>query len=311
MERQEIRNHRHGIVKRLVDRLFPERQIIVRTEGRVSFIRVPRWIQVFLVVLVAGSGAWMAFTSVSFVVHERIVAGKDNQIADARLRYHVVIGQIAEYQRRFRTTINDLEENHTLMLGLVERNAYLQENLASIETQLKSTRADRATIIRTRERLKNELTDLQNNMSSLASHNYALRGNLDNVESGLQSALVERNRALFEGNRMRVQIEMLEARLGDIEESQQEAVQRLNDRAVAEIDSIEKLVKLTGLKIEQLIKIDGGVRKAQGGPFIAARSDGVAGGNLKADLANLHVRLEHWQALDRIARRLPLTSPLK
>ena len=135
MERQEFRNHRRGILKRLVNRLFPERQILLRTEGRVSYLRIPRWAQVFAVLLVAVMGAWTAFTSVSYFVHERIFDAKDNQIANARLRHHVVIGELAGYAGKYSAVVRDLEENHRVMLGLLKRNSALKQDLASVENQ--------------------------------------------------------------------------------------------------------------------------------------------------------------------------------
>ena len=310
MERQEFRKHRRGILKRLANRLFPDRQILLRTEGRVSYLQIPRWAQVFTVLLVAAMGAWTAFTSVSYFVHERIFDAKDNQIANARLRHHVVIGELAEYSGKYSAIVRDLEENHRVMLGLLKRNTALKQDLATVENQLETTKADRSTVVDAREGLKRQLAEIQNQIESLATHNYALRGNLDNVETGLQSALAERNRALFEGNRMRNHISMLENRLVSLEETQHDAVQRLTDRTVAKIDGIAKVIGLTGLKAESFLAADDTISSGQGGPFIEAGADGIAGGGLKADLANLNTRLEHWKALEKVMRRLPLTSPL-
>ncbi len=310
MDRQEFRKHRRGILKRLANRLFPERQIFLRTEGRVSYLRIPRWVQVFTVLLLATTGAWVAFTSVSFFVYERIFDAKDNQIANARLAYHVVIGEVAESVEKYSAIVRDLEENHRVMLGLLKRNTVLKQDLASVESQLETTKADRAKVVETREGLKRQLAEIQNRFQSLATNNYALRGNLDNVETGLQSALAERNRALFEGNRMRDRVALLEGRLASLEETQRDAVQRLTDRAVAKIDGIAKVIELTGLKPESLLKADNSLFLGQGGTFIEAGADGIAGGGLKADLANLNTRLEYWKALEKVMRQMPVTSPL-
>ncbi len=70
--------------KRFVDilhRLFPERQLLLRTGGRASFIRFSRRAQIALVAVLVLAGTWSAFTSVSYMLHYQVLALKDNQIA--------------------------------------------------------------------------------------------------------------------------------------------------------------------------------------------------------------------------------------
>ena len=311
MERQDFRKFRHGWSKRLGNRIFPERQVFLRTAGRVSFVRISPLFQVFVVALIAVTVGWMAFTSVDYFLHGRILAAKDNQIANARLAYHSLLAEVAEYQKKFTIAVRDLEENHSLMLSLVEQNTTLQQNLQTVENQLQTTRADRQMVASARHNLKIQLNSIEDKMRSLASHNFLLRGDLDNVETGLESALAERNMALFEGNRMRRKINELQIRLSNLQTTQIEAVQRLSGRAASEIEAIERVVGIAGIKTAQLLGTGNGLPKGQGGPFIAVQRDDSPANRLKADLANLHLRLDHWGKLEDMVRRLPLSSPLK
>ncbi|MEE8507124.1 MAG: DUF5930 domain-containing protein, partial [Kiloniellales bacterium] len=266
----------------IVHRLFPERQLLLRTGGRSSFVRISRRAQIMLVAVLVLAGTWSAFISVSYVLHHQVLAVKDSQIASGRLAYRSLLREVSEYQRKFASVTLDLEENHALTLNLVVGNAALQQNLRSVEDRLTRTEEERVQVIAVRENLNGQLREIEDRMSALAGRNFDLKDNLGAVEGDLQTALVERNRALFEGNRMRRHIKGLEARLGNLQKAELESVQNLTDRAVTYIDSMERVVALAGLAVDQLLKADAGLPKGQGGPFIEAEPDALPADRLKA-----------------------------
>lgn len=297
--------------------LFPERQILLRTEGRVAHLRLPRRLQIAAFSFLLMLGAWGIFASVSYVIHDQVLVSKENQIANARLAYRSLLGEVVEYQRKFNSITRDLEENHGLMLGLVEQNASLQKSLTNVEKQLRYTEKEREQIVAARERLKGQLAEIEDSMHSLASNNFALKGNLDTVEADLQSALSERNRVQFESDRMRRHINELEGRLVDLQETQKDAVRRLTERTVSYIDSMEKVLQIAGLDVDQVVAADQRPRKGkgQGGPFIAAGTDRRAGddlpgGRLKSELASLEQQLLRWEAVQGVMQKMPLVAPL-
>ncbi len=310
MREQHPRDGWWGRIARWVRRLFPQRHIFFHTKGRISYIPVSRRAQITLVTALVLVGAWSAFTSVSLVVHEKVLANRDIDIVNARLAYHSLLGEVVEYQRKFTSITLDLEENHALMLHLVERNTVLRQNLKSVAHRLTTTDEERKEVIAVREHLKGQLREIEDRMSALANRNFALKGNLGTVEVDLQTALVERNRALFEGNRMRRHINDLETRLGDLQEAELESVQRLTDRAVASIQSMENVVRLTGLTADRLLEADTGLPRGQGGPFIEVEPDALPADRLKANLSTLNARLQYSQALESVMRKLPLSAPL-
>ena len=310
MRMRHLRDGREGWVARWMRRHFPQRHLFFRTKGRISYIPIPGRAQITLVIVVALVGAWSAFSSVSLVFHEKILASRDIDIADARRAYRGLLGEVSEYQKKFATITLDLEENHVLMLNLVERNTVLQQNLKSVAYRLTMTDEERKDVIAARQNLKGQLREIEDRMNALANHNFTLRDNLGTVEVDLQTALVERNRALFEGNRMRRHINDLETRLGELQEAELESVQRLTDRAVAYIESMEKVVRLTGLTADRLLEADTGLPRGQGGPFIEVEPDALPADRLKANLSTLNARLQHSQALESVMRKLPLSAPL-
>ena len=310
MRERHLRDGWRGRSARWVRRRFPQRHLFFHSKGRISYIPVSRRVQITLVTVLALVGAWSAYTSVSLVLHEKILASRDIDIANARLAYHSLLGEVVEYQRKFTSITLDLEENHALMLNLVERNSVLQRNLKSVAHRLTTTDEERREVIAVREHLKGQLRQIEDRMGNLANRNFALKGNLGTVEGDLQTALAERNRALFDGNRMRRHINDLETRLGELQEAELQSVQRLTDRTVAYIESVEKVVRLTGLTADRLLEADTGSPRGQGGPFIAVEPDALPADRLKANLSTLDARLQHSLALESVMRKVPLSAPL-
>lgn len=299
-----------GRLRRWLAKAFPERQILVRTEGRVAHVRVSRHVQIALVSGLFLIGGWGVFTSVSYLIHDQVLAAKDGQIANARLAYKSLLGEVAEYQKKFKAITHDLEANHGLMLGLIEQNASLQKSLNQVERQLRTTEAEREQVIATRERLKAQLAEIEDNLRQLSNRNYALKDNLNSTEADLQAALAERNQALFESNRMRRHIRELESRLVELQTAQEESIRRLSERTLAHIDTMERVIQTAGLDVEALLRADKSRTAGQGGPFIAAGADDLPGHKLRSDLGHLDMQISRWEALQGLMQKLPLAPPL-
>lgn len=300
-------------VRRFVRQLFPERQFFIRTDGRVAHIRFSHRVQIAVSAVVIAAGAWVAFSTASYVFHDDVLAAKDKQIANVRLAYRSLLGEVAEYQKKFTAMSGDLEQYHEMMLSLAEQNTALQRNLNSIESQLRSTETERESVLSARENLKGRLGELERDMKGLANRNFTLKDNLTTIEQELQSVVAERNQALFEGTRMRRKIEGLESRMAALQSTQKDVVQRLTERTVATVEEFAKVVELAGLDVQQLMGETASPSANQGGPFINAgevKSDGEPVDLLQVGLTNLDVHLNQLEGLQAILGRLPLALPM-
>ncbi len=246
---------------------FPERQVHIRTNGHVNFFKISTAIQVVLIFSITAAFIWTGYSSWSFSQHIHIVDFKNNQISNARLAYHSLLGEVAEYQKKFRGITEDLESNHSLMLGLVEKNSSLRQSLNSVSRQLVATQTERGKIELARENLKSELVGIEDKLRETASRNFLLKDNLSTAENDLNSVMAERNAALFEGVRVRralkdlefqrrSEITALDTRLAQLQEDQETSVQRLTSRTIQSIESKEKLIEMAGLKPDKVLKLD-------------------------------------------------------
>jgi len=307
------RNRRWSFWSRLqalADRLFPERQVHLRTEGRITFVRFTQRVQIAMLLVVLVAGGWAAYTTVSYMRNEEVLAAKDGQIADSKQAYRTLLGEVSEYQKKFADLTTDMEDSSSLMLGLVEKNASLQKSLSQVSRKLTLTRSEREKIASAREQLKNKLSSIETKMRNMSNQNFSLADTLSTAEADLQNALSERNQALYDGTRMSRRIKNLESRLADLQNTEEEAIKRLTASTANYIETMEKVVSVAGLDLKRLLKGYELPESGQGGPFIAAGLEDLPGKEMKERLANLDVHLTRWEALQDVMQKIPLSPPL-
>lgn len=119
---------------------FPERQIYIRSEGRVQFFSLSPMTQAIM----AGTGllalGWVAFTSVNTVFKDRIIAVKEshfreaqasyeNRLANLQSSYDELNRALVDAEDRFKAVADDLEARHRTLATIVEGKASLQASL--------------------------------------------------------------------------------------------------------------------------------------------------------------------------------------
>ena len=288
-------------------RIFPDREIMLRTDARVWFFRISGRVQMAAVAGAAIFAAWATYASVSYVVHDGIIAAKDNEILNVRLSYRSLLNEVSDYQNKFTTLTKELEENHGLMLDLVEKNANLQRNLKSAETKLQSSDRQKRKVVAVREALKSRLNEIEREMKSLNAHNFKLTGTLNNTSTNLEQAINERDAAREQGERLQSIVDNLEGKLSELQHSEKDVLTRLTERTKENISTMEQNLARTGLNVEKLLKAE---PVGQGGPFIAAPPDSEPGLRLKANLETLDDHLQRWDELQELISQLPLMAPL-
>ena len=294
-------------------RFFPDRELMLRTDGKIRFVKVSKTLQMFVFVVVVALSGWAIFSSFSFFAHNEVVASKNREIFDARMVYRSLLSEVSEYQDKFSSLTQELGKNHGLMLDQVKKNATLQQNLRSVENKLETSNTRHNKIVSARAALKNKLSSIENEMKELNSHNFNLKGNLNSVMTDLESALSQRNFARSQSKKLSRTVAKLENDLETLHKSEKDILINLTERTKSSIDDIHFVLKHTGLKVAQLLKGNQGRSKkklGQGGPFIAFAPDTEPAQRLKANLSNLNSQLQQFTELQDIMKRLPLAAPL-
>lgn len=115
-----------------IHRTFPERQIYIRSDGRVQFFTFGPSLQATLAGLTLIFLGWVAFATVNVIFKDRIIAAKDhryqqmqaayeNRVADLQLSYDELNGALVQAEDRFKATADTLQAKQNAISGFLNR----------------------------------------------------------------------------------------------------------------------------------------------------------------------------------------------
>lgn len=122
---------------------FPERQVYIRSDGRVQFFTFGPTLQATLAGLALIFLGWVAFASVNVIFKDRIIAAKDhryqqmqstyeNRVADLQLSYDELNGALVSAEDHFKSVADELQaKQQTVAKLLMQKNA-VDATLASV-----------------------------------------------------------------------------------------------------------------------------------------------------------------------------------
>jgi murein DD-endopeptidase MepM/ murein hydrolase activator NlpD len=141
---------RSGMIETLLERAwawlhanFPERQIYIRSDGRVQFFTFGATLQATLAGLTLIFLMWVAFASVNVIFKDRIIAAKDhhyqqmqsayeNRVADLQYSYDELNNALVSAEDRFKATADELQTKQASISHLLSRKDAVDSTLASL-----------------------------------------------------------------------------------------------------------------------------------------------------------------------------------
>lgn len=122
---------------RFIRAAFPERQIYIRSDGRVQFFTFGPLMQAIFAGITFAFLGWVAFTSVNVVFKDRIIATKETRfqemqasyetrVTDLQLAYDELNGALINAEDRFTAKANELDAKHRTLATLIRRKQNLQ-----------------------------------------------------------------------------------------------------------------------------------------------------------------------------------------
>jgi murein DD-endopeptidase MepM/ murein hydrolase activator NlpD len=123
-------------------RTFPERQIYVRSDGRVQFFTFGPSLQATLAGLALILLGWVAFATVNVVFKDHIIAAKDNRyqqmqsayenrLSDLQISYDELNGALVNAQDKFKATADALTAKQNAISGFLNRKGQLESTVTA------------------------------------------------------------------------------------------------------------------------------------------------------------------------------------
>jgi murein DD-endopeptidase MepM/ murein hydrolase activator NlpD len=125
---------------------FPERQIYIRSDGRVQFFTFGATLQATMAGLCLIFLGWVAFASVNVIFKDRIIAAKDrhyqtmqsayeNRVADQQESYDELNTALVSAEDRFKSVADELEHKQQTVDHLLSRNRMVDSTLQSLQAK--------------------------------------------------------------------------------------------------------------------------------------------------------------------------------
>jgi len=333
-------------VQKLLQRFFPERQLIVRSGERMRTLRLSTNRQAVLVTVSMAIGTWTLFSSGLAMNHSERISAKNTEVKDARMGYEQLLAQVSIYKERVADLTKDLESNYQQSLALVDREAELLKNKAAemqlasekkgglvaklksrakdamidpkgaltgntgdVDLVLSKTKLDRGHADEERKNLLTELADLEDSMVNVVGHHQKTPFiATDSLE--IRQVVLQRDMALSERENLSQKVATLENQIREMESNQLLLYHRFSEVTETKVSDIEASLGVTGLDIDLLAKRHR-AGAGQGGPFIALDKAARDSGPLQESINQLNANVDRLTDLQGLIARLPLDTPVK
>jgi len=323
-------NEGRGTLTRVYGRLFPERQIYLRTDGEVRFVTFSGKLQLGLASFVLLLGAWFTFSTFQYIFQNDIIAAKNERIRAGQEAYRVLEGEMRDTQLRFINAARDLDAKHSQLIALVSHKENLERRLDEISGRLaavsddhreasKEAAALRMQLQGERNALSGQIGTLEGQLRSTLEQRSGLEQDLAETRDRVVSLSAERDTLIKSNADLMSNLETVNDRLVDIKGEQQRFIERIAARTTDDIALLEDTIAMTGLKPETLFEKSGVFDSAMGGPVIdpSAGEDGAMTGvaslgdsaAFDSSVAGLEDSLQRWEALQSVLRVLPIAAP--
>jgi len=330
-------------VQKLLQRFFPERQLIVRSGERMRTLRLSTNRQAVLVTVGIILGTWTLLSSGLAMNHGERIRAKNTEIKDARVGYEQLLAQVSIYKERVADLTTDLESNYAKSLALAESEvelvksrsgeapsakktlvskltsrakealhdpmAALSGESGNTDLALSKSKLERGHVDEQRKALLAEMTELEKSMVDVVGHHQKTPFiATDSLE--LRQVVLQRDLAVSERESLTNKVASLENQIREMESNQLLLYHRFAEATETKITDIETSLSVTGLDVDLLVQRQKNTQ-GRGGPLIPLTAVPADSGPLNESLNQLNANVDRLQDLRGLMVRLPLDEPVK
>ncbi len=317
-----------------IGRVFPERQLLLQSEGRVRYLTLSSRLQMSVAGIAlcgVGVAAQMAFGDIRMdrlwaLLRPGVEQAASTSPAPPPEAAAAARGELEE--TRVRMAIIELARDHALaerdelqrrMSTAEEALASKSNQLAELNKQLDSKGHDQRLTEAQQASLQSRVRALESELQGTQAHATQYKSALDTAEHKLQQLAHEHDQMAAERDKLRARIAELEAKL-----SKAEAAARNEKLGAAEGDrapsganptpsldpepprgtlaQLESVIAATGVDVEKLLSRLAAAPALEGGPFVAF--EGTKDAAAPDDVHRL-------QMMQKLVKTLPLGTPLR
>lgn len=319
--------------------LFTERQVIVRSRGRITFVPLSRFIQAGLGCVLLAGGGWFVYSTVSYFDLRETVFTQETVIARSENAYRTLVAEMANSRERVASLVKIIGTKQSEPIRIMDRDNALKTDLkkpariaarryykgptvraASSGKIIRAPKISEAAPAATAsavglptavtpksETPKSETPDAPETLAEDIEHQVK-QGTKRNKQAQGGSSKDSQQTSSVE--RLDVRVVRLAKRLAVVRQSQNRLLNQIARSTQDNIERAEDVIKLTSLDVKTLLKRIGASNLGQGGPFVPLSPDDLRQESFKNGLDSLNVRMQRWQDLQKVLGQLPLAKPM-
>ena len=236
--------------------MYPERQLLLRVDGKVRFVTLSRPVQLMTSLVAVLMAGWVGVTSVGYFLYEDILQRRGEELGRTQSAYDNLLSEVALDRERFDTVSHSLAAAHDQILNLVEQNRNLQNNFSSMRLEFRVAQAERTHVAAQRDMVTKEAARLETELEQALGRNAELKSGLRALEVRLATVMGDHDQVTEQRDTLSRQVQVQEHRLSELPvlrrkfETMTAERDRLHQRGAALMTQVQALEgRLTDLAV--------------------------------------------------------------
>ena len=189
MHRYDRESWAMAMWRQLAAPLWTERQIIVRSEGRLRTIALPRSTQAMALLGGLGIAAWFSYATAIYFDFDDLITGRDEVILSTQGAYRGLVDEMSSSGEKYRALSAALEHSHAVLARALEQNETLRADLQVTGQKLSAAVGERTEAEQEREGLRGRIKDLEGRLAQVQTlHEAAVRQMADTAKKDIDAA---------------------------------------------------------------------------------------------------------------------------
>ncbi|WP_374656094.1 peptidoglycan DD-metalloendopeptidase family protein [Dongia sp.] len=236
---------------------FSPRELIVRSDGKIKYVRLSTRSQLVGATLLGGIAVLSLATSIGLAMQQVTLHGRDIAVREAEGAYTGLLAEVADYFDQFKGSTGKLGDDEAYLLGLSGENAGMRDGLRSIATQIEGPApldgavASNAKVgedplrAKLREALKNRLLAFDSDLKRIAARNQSLTNQIADLKSEIRDIEGDRRRMAAERDELTALLDQSRQSNGNLANQVADLTGRLNTLRRDHQAATEQVASLT------------------------------------------------------------------
>jgi murein DD-endopeptidase MepM/ murein hydrolase activator NlpD len=210
-------------IRRVLARIFRERELLIRSDGEVKFLRFGPRFQMAVAGVLVGGTIWAATALPVAVMQGLTISTNESQIFEAKLAYEDLLDEIIEYRDTVDQVTAELRASKAELEAQLAEAGEFERKLAEAGD---AQAGPRAAVAQSRQALQQHLDKVNGSLTGVANDGEELESMIAKIRADLAAS--DEGRALVENARTRLKerAEGLEHRLATVVGTNQKMQER-------------------------------------------------------------------------------------